>query len=117
MPEIPKIKKGGIITAKRLNDYGDGINELNKFNIQNPRQLDDRVDGLVQQQASEDEANVAGVNDYTETSRSTSTVLVYDTSFTNYAEIQRIESITFANSLGETLKLTFTGNPIPPTPP
>lgn len=117
MVDIPKINKGEPITAERLNQYGDGLNELNKVIAENPKQLDDKVDGDVQKEAVEEEGEVAGANEYTETSRSTSTVLIYDDTFTNYAEIERIESITFTNSVGETLKLTFTGNPTPPSPP
>jgi hypothetical protein len=110
MPDIPRISKGEPITAKRLNDYGDGVNELKRESIGKAKQIDDPVDTDVQRNAGEEEAEVEAADEFIETSRTTSLVQVFDQDDVNYAEVERIESIIFTNTDGKVLKLTFTGN-------
>ena len=101
MADIPPIDKGQVITARRLNDYGSGINELNRKAFSPPRQITDQVDPEVPIEEA------AGPQNFIETGRITSEVQVFDQDDTNYALIDRIESITFTNSDGVTLTLQF----------
>lgn len=116
---IPRINKGDPILATLLNSYGTNINDLNKEVFDSPKETEGPQDADALNDAAEEdpEVPITDPSEYIETERSTSTVTVYDDEFTNYAEIERIESITFTNSLGEKIKLVFSGNPTPPTPP
>ena len=97
---IPPINKGQTITAERLNDYGEGINKLNDLVFNLPRAIDDP--GEAQAEGETEDPSV-----YVESSRTTSLVQVFDDEGTNYAEVDRIETITLVNGDGEELKLQF----------
>lgn len=102
MVDIPRVVKGDVITAKRLNEYGEGINDLNRKAVDPPKDTDQPPDPEVPKEQAE------GPRSYVETSRTISQVQVFDQGEVNYALIDRIESITLANSEGETLTLIFT---------
>jgi len=97
---IPPINKGQAITAERLNDYGEGINQLNALVYDLPRSTDD----VGETQA---EGDTQDPSTYVETSRVTSLVQVFDDEGTNYAEVDRIDTVTLVNGDGEELKLQF----------
>jgi hypothetical protein len=103
---IDKIKKGNEITAKYLNTLGDSINDLQAA-FQGPKQLNEPPPAAVQNQTETDDDEPASPNTYVETNRTTTTVQIFDQNDENYAEIERIETISFANSEGETLTLRF----------
>jgi hypothetical protein len=108
MPEIiERWKKGNPLTAKRLNESVDSINKLKSLAIDGPKQEADAAPPDVQQAAAEDETTPVASNVYTETSRTVSSVQIFDQNDTNYALIDRIESITLQNSEGDTLILQF----------
>ena len=100
---VDKIKKGDPIKASFLNELGEGVNKLDEL-IHSPQQTDELPPPDVSDQYPD------AVPDYVfgEISRSTSTVQVFDQNEENYAEIERIESITFKNDKGEILRLDFT---------
>ncbi len=98
---ISRIKKGDAITDKRLNQYGDGVNDLNRKAVDAPRQADNPSDPEIPLEESQTPQT------YIESSRVTSQVQVFDQNDENYATVDRIDSITFTNSDGETLTLQF----------
>lgn len=98
---IPPIERGEVITARRLNQYGEGLNELNNISFGPPRDVTDPpADGVPAEDA-------IAANTFVEQSRTTTEVQIFDNEGVNYALIDRIDSITFANSEGETLILQF----------
>lgn len=103
MKRIAPIQKGDIITARRLNEYGDGVNTLLQKGVDPPKQAADAPEPGVPKEDALD------LNTFVETSRTVDLVTVFDDEGTNYAEIERIVTISFANADGETLKLQFTG--------
>ena len=104
---VEKVKKGEIITAKYLNKVGTAVNTLTRA-VSPPKQKNQPVAAPVQNQSAEEAAEEAvPPSDYVESSRTTSTVLVYDDAEQNYAEVSRIDSVSFANSNGDTLVLRF----------
>ena len=104
---LPRIQKGKIIRASFLNDMAQGVDDLREEFISSPRQVEAPAPAEVQNESAEDAAEVVSPTTYIETSRSTSTVQVYDQNDTNYAEVSRIETVTLTNSLGESLVLKF----------
>ncbi len=104
---IARIRKGQQIKAEYLNQIGSKVNDLVKA-IQPPRQKDKPVDPLVSN-ASLDSGDTIPEPDYSfvEQTRAVSTIQVFDQNSDNYAEIDRIESMTFQNGRGETLRLVF----------
>ena len=94
-------ERGEPITAKFLGELADGVNSLDEP-INGPQQIDELPPPDVSDA-------VPTVPDYvfTETSRLTATVQVFDQNLENYADVERIESITFQNELGEILRLDF----------
>jgi len=98
--KIAPIQKGQIITARRLNELGDNVNDLGEETVQPPRQNDDP--GEVQA-----EGDLLDPEVYVESSRTTSLVTVFDDEGVNYAEVSRIETITLVNGDGKELKLQF----------
>jgi hypothetical protein len=108
MAQINNINKGEIITAERLNKYGDGVNQLNRNIFLRPNSLEDEIAPEVQAETLEDEtAEPVTTDNFIETSRTISQVQIFDQNDTNYALIDRIESITFTNAAGSTITLTF----------
>ena len=85
--------RGEVITSEFLEDTALRVNR-NEAALAGPRDVSD-----------EDDTN-NGLT-YTEVSRSTSTETVYDQNEENYAEIERIDSVTFENADGERITLVF----------
>jgi hypothetical protein len=98
-PPIRRIKKGDPITARFLNDLRDGVEE-NRKSVKPPRQRNAPPPADVPVEAEDPET-------FIETTRTTSEVQVFDDEDTNYALIDRFETVSFENGLGETLKLKF----------
>lgn len=104
--QVDIIRKGDLITARQLNEYGDGINTINKKSVASPSQQDSQANLDVQIEAAEEEAEI-NTSNFVESSRTTIQVQIFDQNETNYALIDRIETITFVNGAGETLTLEF----------
>ena len=106
---VEKVKKGEVITARYLNKVGGKVNDLEK-SISPPKQKNPPTSSEVQNQTAEDDTaeETAPPSTFVETGRTISTVQVFDQDDTNYAEVDRIETITFVNGNGETLSLQFT---------
>ncbi len=105
---IQEFAKGDLITARRLNEYSSSINTINKDMALGPRTVEDDVPPEAQKEAAEDPDTVTlTANNYIESSRETSQVQVFDQNETNYALVDRIDSITFSNDVGDTITLTF----------
>jgi hypothetical protein len=104
---IGRIKKGEVIKASFLNDMAQGIDTLNETFVDRPRQVLDSDPAEVQNEAAEEGIEEADPNRYIETGRTSSTVQVFDQNDENYAEVSRIELVTFENALGETITLEF----------
>ena len=108
MAAIERIRRGEPITAKRLNEYGDSINEIKREIFSGPQQNDeDTAPPEVQAEASEEEGETVSSSNYIESSRLVSQIQVFDQDDVNYATIDRIEKITFTNGDGESITLTF----------
>ncbi|MCP5017113.1 MAG: hypothetical protein GY938_17855 [Ketobacter sp.] len=90
-------KQGEAITANFLGELTEGVNDLKEV-INGPLEIN---------QGTEEDVEVIPDYVFTETSRQISVVQVYDQSETNYADVERIESITFQNDKGEILRLDF----------
>ena len=105
---IEKVRNGEVITARYLNKIGSRVNDREKA-IAAPRQKNPPTSPEVQNQAAEDDTagEVTPPTTFVETGRTISTVQVFDQDDTNYAEVQRIETINFVNGNGETLSLQF----------
>lgn len=101
MPQ-PRIKKGEIIKARFLNDMAEGIDNLQRA-IKPPTQINKPTAGDVQNEDPETEPP----STFIESGRTTTTVQVFDQNETNYAEVERIETVTFTNNNGESIKLKF----------
>lgn len=100
---IGRIQTGQVIKASFLNDMASGIDDLNRVFVGRPKQvLNADPPG-----AQNDGASDADPNRFIESSRITSTVQVFDQNEENYAEVSRIELVTFENSFGETITLEF----------
>jgi len=99
---LPKIKKGDAITARYLNRVSGQVDELIEA-VNPPRQRNaPRAPALQNEEPGEEPPT-----SYIETSRETSTVQIFDQAAENYAEIERIESITLTNGNGDKLRLVF----------
>ena len=99
----PRINRGEVIKARFLNDLASGVDEANEKAIKPPSQLNAPPDPEVQNE----DADSTPAETYVETGRTTSLVQVFDQNDENYAEITRVETISFTNGLGETLSLQF----------
>ncbi len=100
---IPKIRKGTVITARYLNDGFGEVNQLVKHSVTPPKQTDRPVDPEVQNEEPSSEPSTT----YTETTRTVTTVQVFDQNLENYAEIDRMESASFKNGDGDVIRLVF----------
>jgi len=100
---IPKIRKGSIITAKYLNEGFGEVNRLVKEAVSPPRQVNPPAPADVQNA----DPSAESLGTFQEQSRETSTVQVFDQGGTNYAEIERIDAVSFKNGRGEVIKLVF----------
>ncbi len=100
---IPKIRKGTVITARYLNDGFGTVNDLVKHSVSPPRQTDKPVAPEVQNEEPSSEPS----STYTETSRSITTEQVFDQNLTNYAEVDRIDAVSFKNGDGDVIRLVF----------
>jgi len=105
---VEKVKKGEVITARYLNKIGRRVNDL-EASVSSPKQKNPPASSAVQNQAAEDDTaeEVTAPTTFVETDRTISTVQVFDDEDTNYAEVERIETINFVNGNGETLSLQF----------
>ena len=99
---VDPIKKYDPIKAEFLNELVEGVNSLDKA-IEPPRQTDKPPS----QEVTQENPDFVPKSAYSETERTTSTVQVFDQNNENYAEIERIEAITFLNGYGEEIKLVF----------
>jgi len=99
---ISRIKKGQKIKADYLNQIGSKVNELVKA-IQPPRQKDKPAPPEVTAEDSGSEPEYS----FIEQTRTETTIQVFDQNSENYAEVDRIQSMTFQNGRGETLRLVF----------
>ncbi len=90
-----------VIKSSFLNNLADDVNDLNDQFVKKPTDPNS-VPAEVQ---NEDDTNP--LTTYTESARATSTIQVYDQNDENYAEVQRIESISFTNAEGHILTLIF----------
>jgi len=104
---IGRIQKGQIITAGFLNDMAGGVDDLTREFASRPKQVLQASPAEVQNEAAEGDDEVTDPSVYIEQSRTTSSVTVYDQNEENYAEVDRIETVTLQNELGETLVLQF----------
>lgn len=96
-------KRGKVIRATFLNDIAEDVDDLNDEYLRRPTDNENPLPPAVQ----DADADAPTASNYVESSRSTSTVQVFDQNDENYAEVQRIEQITFINSEGDVLTLTF----------
>ena len=90
---LSRIKVGDRITADMLNAITLAINR-NTQGVASPKQVE------------ADNSATSDVN-YSETSRSVLVVQVFDQNDENYADIERIESISFRSDGGDTITLSF----------
>ena len=104
---IGRIVKGGIIRARFLNDMAEGVDILTREFAAGPKQVVPASPADAQNQAAEDSGTVTDPSVYAESGRTTSTVQVFDQNDENYAEVDRIETVTLQNGLGDTLVLQF----------
>ena len=104
MPErkLARIDKGKVIRAQFLNDMAEGIDTLNAESVAPPKQVNEPPP------PSNDPAiSVVELGVFIEQSRTVSEVQIFDQNDENFALIDRIETVTFKNGLGETLTLAF----------
>ncbi len=104
---IGRIQKGQIITAGFLNDMAGGVDDLTREFASRPKQVLPASPPETQNRAAQDGDAVTNPAAYIEAWRTTSTVQVFDQDETNYAEVERIETVTLQNGLGDTLILQF----------
>lgn len=100
---LVKIRQGQIITADYLNQMATGINSLLDRPVIPPVQRNKPPPPELQNVDSEAESLSA----YIESSRSTSTVQVFDQNEENYAEVERIDSVSLLNGYGQEIRLVF----------
>lgn len=99
---VDPIKRKEKIRAEFLNELVDGVNSLDEA-IKPPTQTDEPPN----KEITDEDSDFVPDNAFTEIGRTTTTVQVFDQNEENYADIERIETITFQNADGETLQLIF----------
>ena len=100
--QIRLLKKDEIIRATWLNEVASVAGSALLNAQSSETQIDNTADG-------QDQENPLI---FTETSRTTTTVRIEDdTDPTVFVDIERIDDVTFSNSSGQTLKLTFNWPP------
>jgi len=104
---IGRIQKGGVIRATFLNDMAEGIDDLNREFASRPKQVIQAAPPEAQNQSAQDDDEVTDPATYIESGRTSSTVQVFDQNEENYAEVDRIETVSFQNALGDTITLQF----------
>jgi len=104
---IGRIQRGQVIKASFLNDMAENIDDLTREFASRPKQVLEASPAEAQNEAAIDGDAVADPAAYVEQSRTISTVQVFDQNDENYAEVDRIETVTLQNAHGETLVLQF----------
>ena len=105
---LSQIRKGEVIEAKFLNNVVNDVNDLTALAVKLPKQVNE---------PNPENADAVAPADFVETSRAVEEVQIFDQNATNYALIDRMTRVEFANSAGDTLVLVF-NNPVvvPPAP-
>lgn len=96
---VKPIERGKVITARYLNHVGEAVNR-NTQSLSGPKQ---------QQALQESESNAAAgvINlDFSEVSRASTAVQITDSNGDTHS-IEQIDSVTFQNTTGDVLTLTF----------
>lgn len=98
------LEPGDPITARFLNNHSLHIYSLEERAVLLPPQQRNKP---AAPEVQNEDAEAVAPTTFVETSRTVSTVQVFDQNQTNYAEVERVETINFTNAAGETLSLKF----------